>query len=153
VERLLLAAAPSAPAPAPHAASTATSAAATSAAAAHERVIVHLDMDCFFVSVAAVGRPEFAGRPLAVCHSNSARGTGEISSANYEARAFGVAAGMFMGEAKRRCPELIVVPYDFEAYERITEQARAFLYGTLLYGRGGTPLLRGAAAAPRLLTP
>jgi DNA repair protein REV1 len=118
VERLLLAAAPSAPAPAPHAAGA--------GAAAQERVVVHLDMDCFFVSVAAVGRPEFAGRPLAVCHSNSARGTGEVSSANYEARAFGVSAGMFMAEAKRRCPELIVLPYDFEAYERITEQARVY---------------------------
>ena len=48
-----------------------------------ERVVLHVDMDCFFASVAAVGRPELAGRPLAVCHSNSGKGTGEVSSANY----------------------------------------------------------------------
>lgn len=34
-------------------------------------------------------RPELEGKPVAVCHSDSARGTGEISSANYPARAFG----------------------------------------------------------------
>lgn len=48
-----------------------------------ERVILHVDMDSFFASAAAVGRPELQGRPLAVCHSNSSKGTGEVSSANY----------------------------------------------------------------------
>lgn len=40
------------------------------------------------------------------------QGTGEVSSANYEARAYGVRASMFMGEAKRRCPHLLVLPYE-----------------------------------------
>jgi hypothetical protein len=89
-----------------------------------ERAIIHLDMDCFFAAVAAVGRPEFAGLPLAVCHSNSDRGSGEVSSANYEARAHGVGAGMFMSEAKRRCPALVVVPYEFDRYEEIAMEVR-----------------------------
>ncbi len=72
--------------------------------------------------VSQVGRPEFAGLPLAVCHSNSAQGTAEVSAANYEARAFDIHAGMFMGDAKRRCPHLIVVPYEFERYDEITEK-------------------------------
>jgi DNA repair protein REV1 len=63
-----------------------------------------------------------AGKPLAVCHSNSANGSAEVSSANYEARAFGVRAGMFMSDAKRRCPGLLVAPYEFEKYEEISEQ-------------------------------
>lgn len=60
---------------------------------AHERSIIHLDMDCFFASVAALGIPELEGKALAVCHSNSAQGTGEVSSANYAARKFGIRAG------------------------------------------------------------
>jgi hypothetical protein len=63
-----------------------------------------------------------AGKPLAVCHSNSDKGSAEVSSANYEARAFGIRAGMFMAEAKSRCPALIVVPYEFEKYEEVSEQ-------------------------------
>ena len=40
------------------------------------------------------------------------QGSGEVSSANYIAREFGVRAGMFMAEAKRRCPDLVVLPYE-----------------------------------------
>lgn len=61
-----------------------------------------------------VGRPELHGKPLAVCHSNSSKGTGEVSAANYEARKYGIHAGMFIAEAKRRCATLIVVPYEFD---------------------------------------
>lgn len=85
------------------------------------RDIIHLDMDCFFASVAEASNPEFKGEPLAVCHSASAKGTGEISSANYEAREYGIHAGMFVGRATQLCPKLIVVPYDFPKYEEISE--------------------------------
>uniref|UniRef100_A0A383W0I0 DNA polymerase kappa n=1 Tax=Tetradesmus obliquus TaxID=3088 RepID=A0A383W0I0_TETOB len=101
--------------------------AAAAAAAAGQRVVVHLDMDCFFAAVAAVGRPQFAGKPLAVCHSNSAQGSAEVSSANYEARACGIRAGMFMSDAKARCPGLLVVPYEFDKYEEISEQVYRIL--------------------------
>lgn len=87
-----------------------------------ERSIIHLDMDCFFASVASLAEPAFQGKPLAVSHSNSAQGTGEISSANYEARKFGIRASMFIAEAKKRCPQLIVMPYQFEKYEEVSEQ-------------------------------
>ena len=40
------------------------------------------------------------------------QGSGEVSSANYIARHYGVRAGMFMAEAKRRCPDMIVLPYE-----------------------------------------
>jgi hypothetical protein len=74
------------------------------------RAILHVDLDAFFAASAAAGRPEFAGLPLAVCHSASARGSAEVSSANYAARAAGVRAGRTVGEALARCPDLIVVP-------------------------------------------
>lgn len=80
-----------APPPGPFAgrASAAAGAQAAPGGLPRERAIVHLDMDSFFAAAAAVGRPEFAGLPLAVCHSSSERGSGEVSSANYEARAYG----------------------------------------------------------------
>lgn len=85
-----------------------------------ERVVIHVDMDCFFASVTEASHPEFKGLPLAVCHSN-AKGSGEISSANYEARRYGIHASMFMGRAKELCPMLVVVPYEFEKYEAVSE--------------------------------
>ena len=84
------------------------------------RTILHVDMDCFFAAVAEASHPEFKGLPLAVCHSN-AKGSGEISSANYEARKYGVCASMFMAKAKELCPMLVVVPYEFEKYEMVSE--------------------------------
>lgn len=90
--------------------------------AATERAIIHLDMDCFFAAVAELTDPALKGQPLAVSHSASAQGTGEVSSANYEARKAGIRAGMFIGEAKRRCPHLVVMPYTFDKFEEISEQ-------------------------------
>ena len=92
----------------------------TDAGTCKERTVVHVDMDCFFASVAEASHPEFHGLPLAVCHSN-AKGSGEISSANYEARKSGVHASMFMARAKDLCPDLIVVPYEFDKYEAMSE--------------------------------
>eukprot|EP00850_Spirogloea_muscicola_P009346 SM000052S17738 [mRNA] locus=s52:446247:455495:+ [translate_table: standard] len=83
--------------------------------------IIHIDMDCFFVSAVIRHRPELASQPVAVCHSDNANGSAEISSANYAARTFGISAGMFMREAKRRCPSLVVVPYDFEGYQKVAD--------------------------------
>ena len=41
---------------------------------------------------------------------------GEISSANYIARDYGIRAGMFMAHAKKLCPKLVVLPYEFDKY-------------------------------------
>ncbi|KAK1402489.1 DNA repair protein REV1 [Heracleum sosnowskyi] len=84
--------------------------------------IIHVDMDCFFVSVVIRNQPELQGKPVAVCHSDNPRGTAEISSANYPARAYGVRAGIFVRDAKSMCPDLVIVPYNFEAYEEVADQ-------------------------------
>ncbi|KAH9499338.1 deoxycytidyl transferase [Bulinus truncatus] len=44
----------------------------------------------------------------------------EIASCSYEARKAGVKNGMFMGQAMRLCPDLKPIPYDFEAYKRVS---------------------------------
>lgn len=63
-----------------------------------ERVIMHCDFDCFFVSAGLVSRPELNGKPVVVCHSQGTQGgassTSEIASSSYEARSFGIHNGM-----------------------------------------------------------
>jgi len=93
-----------------------------------KRVIFHVDMDCFFASVAVRNDPSLYKQPIVVCHSNSDNGSASISSASYEARAFGIKNGMSIGTAKSLCDCLVVVGYDFEAYERISRQ----MYSVLL---------------------
>lgn len=88
-----------------------------------ERVIVHIDMDCFFASIAIKKNPSLAGKCIAVAH-----GGGEISSCSYEARKFGVRAGMFCKDAKKICPELLSVPYDFPMYEEASIEIYALFY-------------------------
>ena len=63
-----------------------------------ERVIMHCDFDCFFVSAGLVSRPELKGKPVVVCHSQGGQGgsssTSEIASSSYAARKFGIKNGM-----------------------------------------------------------
>lgn len=87
-----------------------------------ENIVIHIDMDSFFVSVITRNQPELKDKPVAVCHSDNPRGTSEVSSANYPARDYGVKAGMFVRDAKALCPHLVTVPYDFKAYEEVADQ-------------------------------
>jgi len=91
--------------------------------------VLHVDMDAFFVSVSLAKYPHLRGKPVAVCHSGSGEHSrAEISSASYEARARGVRANMFFGEALRRCPDLVMIPYDFAAYKEACERLYRILF-------------------------
>ena len=88
-----------------------------------DRVIGHVDMDSFYASVEVRDRPALAGKPLAV--GGSADGRGVVSSASYEARAFGVRSAMPMSTALRKCPDLIVLGGDMAKYQHVSRQLRA----------------------------
>ena len=92
------------------------------------RVVMHVDMDCFFAAVAALGRPSLSGLPVAVSWSSGAKGAGELSSCNYEARAFGCRAGGRVADALRRCPNLVVMPYEFEKYSAVALEVYRILH-------------------------
>ncbi|KAI9216672.1 hypothetical protein BC828DRAFT_292398 [Blastocladiella britannica] len=96
------------------------------------RVLMHVDMDCYFASVAMLARPELHTVPFAVAHSTGSNlkddSSSEIASCNYVARSFGVKNGMFLRTAKALCPALVVVPYQFTAYKATT----AAIYGVLM---------------------
>ena len=68
--------------------------------------ILHADLDAFYASVVLLRRPDLIGKPVAV-------GGGVVLSATYEARAMGVAGAMRIGEARLRCPGLIIVDGNF----------------------------------------
>ncbi len=77
-------------------------------------VIVHLDMDAFFASVEQRDVPSLKGKPVIV--GGEREGRGIVSSASYEARAWGVHAAMSMREARRRCPHGIFIEGNWEKY-------------------------------------
>jgi DNA polymerase-4 len=79
--------------------------------------ILHADLDAFYASVEVRNQPRLRGLPVAV-------GGGVVLSCTYEARAFGVAGGMPIGEARRRCPRLVVVHGSFSDY--VGESRRVF---------------------------
>jgi DNA polymerase IV len=78
-----------------------------------DRLILHIDMDAFFISVEQRDNPALLGKPAAVCGSLS---RSVVTSATYEARPYGVRAGMSTQEAKRRCPQLILVAGNHSKY-------------------------------------
>jgi DNA polymerase-4 len=70
-------------------------------------------MDAFFISVEQRDNPSLRGKPAAVCGSLS---RSVVTSATYEARPYGIRAGMSTQEAKRRCPQLILVEGNHSKY-------------------------------------
>lgn len=81
-----------------------------------KRVIFLVDMNAFFISCETTINPELKGKPAAVAGDPSRR-SGIILAANYEARAFGVKTTMVLHEARRLCPDIILVPPTRPLYE------------------------------------
>ena len=77
--------------------------------------VLHADADAFFASVEQRDDPRLRGRPVIV-------GGGVVLAASYEAKAYGVRTAMSGRQARRLCPDAIVVPPRFSAY---TEASRA----------------------------
>lgn len=83
------------------------------------RVVMHLDMNSFFASVEQSYNPDLKGKPIVVTGSQQRT---VILTASYEARKFGVKTGMMLHEAKRLCPEVIMVPADNRKYTHTSAQ-------------------------------
>ena len=89
------------------------------------RVIMHVDLDAFFVSVEQALNPMLKGRPVVVGGQPNSRGV--VASASYEARAYGLRAGMALAAAYRLCPQAIFLPGRFAHYQQASEKFMAIL--------------------------
>ena len=85
----------------------------------HERLILHVDMDCFFAAVEQRDHPEYRGKPVIV---GGLSGRGVVSTASYEARKYGVHSAMPMSLAKRKCPEGIFLQGSYRQYGAVSAQ-------------------------------
>ena len=83
------------------------------------QIIVHADMDAFYAAVEQRDDPALRGKPVLI-GPNSQRGV--VLTASYEARPFGVGSAMPVAEARRRCPQAIMVPPRFERYQQVSAQ-------------------------------
>ena len=75
------------------------------------RAILHLDADAFFASCEQAVHPELRGKPVI-----TGKERGIVAAASYEAKARGVQRGMSLPEIKKVCPDIIIVPSDYETY-------------------------------------
>ncbi len=83
-------------------------------------MILLVDMDAFFASVEQAHHPNLRGQPVIVCGDPSRRGV--VTAASYEARPFGVRAGMPLQEARRLCPQAHYVEGSPDKYVALSLQ-------------------------------
>ena len=106
------------------------------------RFIAHLDMDAFYASVELLRYPDLRGKPLviggrrrlateaddAVPTLRDYSGRGVITTATYEARAFGLHSGMGLMKAAKLAPDTLLLPADFDEYRRYSRLFKAAVY-------------------------
>ena len=83
------------------------------------RKIIHIDMDAFYASVELKDRPELKHLPVVIA-SHHPRAV--VCAASYPAREFGLRSAMSMSQAKKRCPQVIVIEPNFEKYRAVSAQ-------------------------------
>lgn len=89
-----------------------------------ERVILHCDLNNFYASVECKTHPAYWEKPLAVGGRVENR-HGIILAKNQLAKGFGVKTGETLWQARAKCPELVIVPPNFERYLAYSKAARA----------------------------
>ncbi|HET7308615.1 MAG TPA: DNA polymerase IV [Actinomycetota bacterium] len=80
------------------------------------RFVLHLDLDEFIAAVERLRRPELEGKPIVVGGDGDPSKRGVVSTASYEARAFGIRSAMPLRTAYKRNPGAIFLPVDARAY-------------------------------------
>lgn len=89
--------------------------------------VLHVDLDQFIAAVEVLRHPELAGKPIIVGGRGDPTERAVVSTASYEARAFGVGSGMPLRIAARKVPDAVLLPVDAEAYLEASEQVMATL--------------------------
>ena len=90
-----------------------------------QRCILLVDLDAFFASVEQLDHPEWRGKPLIVGGDAGRRGV--VSTASYEARAYGVHSAMPSSQAARLCPDAIWTPGNYPRYIEMSRKVMDIL--------------------------
>lgn len=83
------------------------------------KTIMHLDMNSYFATAEQQANPGLRGRPVGIV---KAAGRGCVIAASVEAKKFGVKTGATVWEARRLCPQIVLVPADMEKYFSLTQK-------------------------------
>ena len=89
------------------------------------RTIFHIDLDAFFVTVEQVLDTSLSGKPVIV--GGRPEGRSVVSSASYEARAFGVHAAMPLSRAKQLCPQAVFITGHYQNYREFSKKFMSIL--------------------------
>lgn len=92
-----------------------------------DRTILHIDVNNFFASIEIMLNPNLKGLPVAVCGSEDDR-HGIILAKSYEAKKFGVKTAETVWQAKKKCPNLIIVPPQYEEYKKYSKLIQNIYY-------------------------
>jgi DNA polymerase IV (archaeal DinB-like DNA polymerase) len=94
------------------------------------RIIFHVDLDAFYVSVEARENQSLRGLPVVVgADPEQGRGRGVVITCSYEARRFGLRSGMPISRAWKHCPTAVYLRPNFALYERVSEEVMGTLKG------------------------
>ena len=81
------------------------------------RAILHVDGDSFFASCEIARDPKLRGKPVV-----TGRERGIVSAMTYDVKARGVKRGMILSEARKLCPDAVILPSDYETYSLFSER-------------------------------
>lgn len=91
--------------------------------AGEPRIIFHVDLDAFYVSVEARENPALRGKAVVVgADPEHGEGRGVVVTCSYEARKFGLRSGMPISRAWKLCPTAVYLRPNFELYERVSKE-------------------------------
>jgi Nucleotidyltransferase/DNA polymerase involved in DNA repair len=92
-----------------------------------KRRIIHIDMDAFFAAVEEKKNPALLGKPVVIGGGGNPNKRGVVSTANYEARKYGIHSAMPLRTAYKLCPHAVFLPVDYEAYSAVSQQFKSVL--------------------------
>ena len=89
-----------------------------------DRTILHCDLNGFFASVELLSHPELHDKPVAVCGDPESR-HGIILAKNEPAKKYGIKTAETIWQARRKCPELVLLPSHHGEYRRYSKLINA----------------------------
>ena len=92
--------------------------------AAVDRIILHCDLNCFYASVELLSHPDLRDVPMAVCGDPQSR-HGIILAKNEPAKKFGVQTAETIWQAKKKCPDLVLLPPHHDLYREYSRKVNA----------------------------